>query len=138
MIVIKTRWPDQELEQRILELLKQGNIEADQISIDTQYKLVFQELTIDGMTHEVLCNGKNVALTRLEYDLLLVLASHEGTVFSKEGLFRAVWGQDCNDTLKVVANTVSNLRKKLTDCGTFIRTTHGGYAFVSREVEIRT
>ena len=35
--------------------------------------------------------------------------------------------------LKVVANTVSNLRKKLADCGSFIRTTHGGYTFRSKK-----
>ena len=79
------------------------------------------------MTHEVSCNGRKTSLTRLEFDLLLILASHEEQVFSKEKLFRAVWGQNCDDTLKVVANTVSNLRKKLADCGSDIRTTHGGY-----------
>ena len=133
MIVIKTKQPDQELEQRILELLRQGNIKVDQISIDTQDKLTFQGLTIDGMTHEVLCNGRKVFLTRLEYDLLLVLVSYEEIIFSKEELFHAVWGKNCNDTLKVVANTVSNLRKKLADCGNFIRTTHGGYAFMCQK-----
>ena len=85
------------------------------------------------MTHEVSCNGRKVSLTRLEFDLLLMLASHEGQIFSKEELFRAVWGQNCDDTLKVVANTVSNLRKKLAGCGSFIHTTHGGYAFVSQK-----
>ena len=89
--------------------------------------------TLDGMAHEVSCNGRKVSLTRLEFDLLLMLASHEGQIFSKEELFRAVWGQNCDDTLKVVANTVSNLRKKLAGCGSFIRTTHGGYAFVSQK-----
>ncbi len=44
-----------------------------------------------------------------------------------------MWGQNCDDTLKVVANTVSNLRKKLAGCGSFIRTTHGGYTFVSQK-----
>ena len=84
------------------------------------------------MTHEVSCSGRKVSLTRLEFDLLLILASHEGQIFSKEELFCAVWGQNCDDTLKVVANTISNLRKKLADCGNLIRTIHGGYAFMSR------
>ena len=92
-----------------------------------------REHILDGMTHEVSCNGRKVSLTRLEFDLLLMLASHEGQIFSKEELFRAVWGQNCDDTLKVVANTVSNLRKKLAGCGSFIRTTHGGYTFVSQK-----
>lgn len=133
MIVIKTRQPDPELEQKIRMLLEREHIEAEQISIGSQEKLVFPGLTLDGMTHEVSCNGRKTSLTRLEFDLLLILASHEEQVFSKEKLFRAVWGQNCDDTLKVVANTVSNLRKKLAGCGSFIRTTHGGYAFVSQK-----
>ena len=114
-------------------LLEREHIEAEQISIGSQEKLVFPGLTLDGMNHEVSCNGRKTSLTRLEFDLLLILASHEEQVFSKEKLFRAVWGQNCDDTLKVVANTVSNLRKKLAGCGSFIRTTHGGYAFVSQK-----
>lgn len=119
MIVIKTRQPDPELEQKIRMLLEREHIEAEQISIDSWEKLVLPGLTLDGMTHEVSCNGRKVSLTRLEFDLLLMLASHEGQIFSKEELFRAVWGQNCDDTLKVVANTVSNLRKKLAGCGSF-------------------
>ena len=122
-----------ELEQKIRMLLEREHIEAEQISIDSWEKLVLPGLTLDGMTHEVSCNGRKVSLTRLEFDLLLMLASHEGQIFSKEELFCAVWGQNCDDTLKVVANTVSNLRKKLAGCGSFIRTTHGGYAFVSQK-----
>ena len=131
MIIIKTRQPDPELEHKIRTLLERAHIEAEQISIGAQEKLVLPGLTLDGMTHEVSCSGRKVSLTRLEFDLLLILASHEGQIFSKEELFCAVWGQNCDDTLKVVANTISNLRKKLADCGNFIRTTHGGYTFMN-------
>ena len=131
MIVIKTRQPDPELEHKIRMLLEREHIEAEQISIGLQEKLILPGLTLDGMTHEVSCSGRKVSLTRLEFDLLLILASHEGQIFSKEELFCAVWGQNCDDTLKVVANTISNLRKKLADCGNFIRTTHGGYTFMN-------
>ena len=53
MIVIKTRQPDPELEQKIRILLEREHIEAEQISIDSWEKLVLPELTLDGMTHEV-------------------------------------------------------------------------------------
>ena len=131
MIIIKTRQPDPELEHKIRMLLEREHIEAEQISIGLQEKLILPGLTLDGMTHEVSCSGRKVSLTRLEFDLLLILASHEGQIFSKDELFCAVWGQNCDDTLKVVANTISNLRKKLADCGNFIRTTHGGYTFMN-------
>ena len=73
MIVIKTRQPDPELEQKIRMLLEREHIEAEQISIDSWEKLVLPGLTLDGMTHEVSCNGRKVSLTRLEFDLLLML-----------------------------------------------------------------
>lgn len=84
MIVIKTRQPDPELEQKIRMLLEREHIEAEQISIDSWEKLVLPGLTLDGMAHEVSCNGRKVSLTRLEFDLLLMLASHEGQIFSKK------------------------------------------------------
>ena len=58
MIVIKTRQPDPELEQKIRMLLEREHIEAEQISIDSWEKLVLPGLTLDGMTHEVSCNGR--------------------------------------------------------------------------------
>ena len=75
MIVIKTRQPDPELEQKIRMLLEREHIEAEQISIDSWEKLVLPGLTLDGMTHEVSCNGRKISLTRLEFDLLLMLAT---------------------------------------------------------------
>ena len=42
----------------------------------------------------VLCDGEPVALTRLEFDLLLFLAQRPGRVFDREDLLGAVWGAD--------------------------------------------
>ena len=135
MIIIRTRQPNPELENKILTILRQEHIEAEQFSIRSPGRLVFPGLMVNETTREVRCEGRTVSLTRLEFDLLLVLASHAGQTFSKEALFHAVWGRDCADTLKVVANTVSNLRKKLADYGILIRTVCGGYVFVSRKEE---
>mgnify|MGYP001534088873 CR=1 FL=1 len=71
MIVIKTRQPDPELEQKIRMLLEREHIEAEQISIDSWEKLVLPGLTLDGMTHEVSCNGRKVSLTRFAADACL-------------------------------------------------------------------
>lgn len=113
MIVIRANTPDQVLEQTILSLLQQAQIEAEQITFCAKKKLELPGLVIDNTRHEISANGRNVSLTRLESDLLWVLAVCEGTTLSKKELFDAVWGKDCADTLKVVGNTVSNLRKKL-------------------------
>ena len=132
MIIIQSRESGQELEERILAILKREQIDAEQFSFSSQYKLTFPDLTIDGNSQQVFQKGKKVALARIEFNLLLFLASNAGTVFSKEELFCAVWGRDSKDTIKVVANTISNLRRKIGDGGsdqTYIRTVRGGYVF---------
>ena len=131
MIVIRANTPDQVLEQTILSLLQQAQIEAEQITFCAKKKLELPGLVIDNTRHEISANGRNISLTRLESDLLWVLAVCEGTTLSKKELFDAVWGKDCADTLKVVGNTVSNLRKKLAFCGLdgCLCTVGGGYAF---------
>lgn len=132
MIIIQSREFGQKLEERILAILKREQIDAEQFSFSSQDKVTFPDLAIDGKSQQVFQNGKNVALTRIEFNLLLFLAYNAGTVFSKEELFCAVWGRDSEDTIKVVANTISNLRKKIEDGGsdqTYIRTVRGGYVF---------
>ena len=111
MIVIRANTPDQALEQTILSLLQQAQIDAEQITFCAKKKLGLPGLVIDNTRHEISANGRNISLTRLESDLLWVLAVCEGTTLSKKELFDAVWGKDCADTLKVVGNTVSNLRR---------------------------
>ena len=128
MIVIKTRQPDPELEQKIRMLLEREHIEAEQISIDSWEKLVLPELTLDGMTHEVSCNGRKVSpyTTGVRFAADACLPTKDKSS-QKKSFFVLCGDKNCDDTLKVVANTVSNLRKKLAGCGSFIRTTHGGY-----------
>ena len=132
MIIIKSKESEQDLEEKVLEILKREQIDVEQFSFSSQYRLTFHTLTIDGKSQQVLQNGRKVVLTKLEFNLLLFLAYNAGTIFSKDELFCAVWGHDSEDTLKVVANTISNLRKKLEAYSngiTYIHTVRGGYVF---------
>ncbi len=133
MIIIKSKQSVPELEERLLKILEREQIDAEQFSFSSQYQYSFHGLTIDGKTQQVLQNGKQILLTRIEFNLLLFLAAHAGRVLSKEELFCAVWGRGSEDTIKVVANTVSNLRKKIGDYRDgreYIRTVRGGYVFI--------
>lgn len=49
-------------------------------------KLELPGLVIDNTRHEISANGRNISLTRLESDLLWVLAVCEGTTLSKKEL----------------------------------------------------
>lgn len=132
MLIIKSKQPGKELEESLLKLLRQAQMNAELFSFSSQYHFTFQELTIDGGSQQVLRNGRPVPLTNNEFNLLLFLASHPDRVLSKEELFRAVWGEDSENTQKVVSNTISNLRKKIEPSShstKYIRTVRGGYVF---------
>ena len=101
MIVIRANTPDPALEQTILSLLQQAQIDAEQITFCAKKKLELPGLVIDNTRHEISANGRNISLTRLESDLLWVLAVCEGTTLSKKELFDAVWGKDCADVCLV-------------------------------------
>ena len=129
MIIIQTNGAERDLEEKILTLLRQEDIAAERVSLSSRHTLTFPELTIDGRSQQAFQNGTALALTRIEFNMLLFLASNPGVTLSKEDLFFAVWGRDSADTLKVVANTVSNLRRKLGGSHTYSRTVRGGSVF---------
>ena len=58
MIIIQSRESGQELEERILAILKREQIDAEQFSFSSQYKVTFSDLTIDGKSQQVFQNGK--------------------------------------------------------------------------------
>lgn len=116
MIIIQSKEPEQALEEKIMALLRREHLDAAQFTFSSQCRFTFPGLTIDGRSRQAIRDGTVIPLTRNEFNLLLFLAANAGVVCSKEELFRAVWGPDSRDTMKVVVNTVSNLRKKL-HCG---------------------
>lgn len=61
--------------------------------------------------------GRLVELTRLEFDLLAVLADAPGRVHTRDTLVRRVWGKDHALTERTVDTHVKALRRKLGDAG---------------------
>ncbi|MFD9339775.1 response regulator transcription factor [Streptomyces sp. NPDC060028] len=68
-------------------------------------------LRIDVNSREVTLAGDEVRLTRKEFDLLLLLASHPETVVSRKRLLQQVWGDSWSR--RTVDTHVSSLRGKL-------------------------
>lgn len=75
-------------------------IEATDLMIDTQKKLV----TLDG---------KPLALTRIEYEILVLLASHPGTVFSIEDIFEKIWHVKSHNSNNTIMVHIRKLREKI-------------------------
>jgi len=95
--------------------------------------LKFGELVVDPGAREVRLRGQRLNLTALEFDLLLVLASNPGFVFSRSRILERVWGERYFGDEGVVNVHVANLRKKLKEDPAnprYIETVRGiGYRF---------
>lgn len=95
----------------------------------SQAKLLkFEGLVIDQSSKAVTINNNAVELTRTEFDLLTLLLSHRGQVFSRQELLDKVWSNDVIVTERTVDVNINRLRKKLGDYASCILTKLGfGY-----------
>jgi two-component system response regulator MtrA len=75
--------------------------------------LTLGDLTIDVAGHEVVRAGRSIALTPLEFDLLVALARRPGTVFTREVLLEQVWGYRHAADTRLVNVHVQRLRSKI-------------------------
>ena len=78
--------------------------------------------------HIVRANGKDVVLTYKEFELLCLLISNRGTVFTRDQILRNIWGFEFDGENRTVDVHVRTLRTKLGECGQLIETVRGiGY-----------
>ena len=89
------------------------------------------ELTIDLERYEVTVAGRRVSLKYKEFQLLVLLASNPGRVYSRESLLSQVWEYDYLGGTRTVDVHVRRLRSKIESPGrTFIETIYQvGYRF---------
>jgi DNA-binding response OmpR family regulator len=80
---------------------------------DPEATLAAGELTLVPSSRQCLYAGREVELTRLEFDLLAELAAHPRTVYTRERLLEKVWGHQNPVGGKTIDVHVANLRKKL-------------------------
>jgi two-component system alkaline phosphatase synthesis response regulator PhoP len=113
-----------ELGARIKALLRRTGIPEE---------LVFDHLRIAPHTRQVYLHNKPLALSKVEFDILLTLARNPGRIFSRQMLLERIWGGDYFGMERVVDVRVVSLRKKLAEDSRdprFIETVRGvGYRF---------
>jgi two-component system response regulator ResD len=76
-------------------------------------RLVIAGLTIVPVARRVEVDGQPIELTAREFDLLLVLSSVPGYVFSREELFRRVLGYQYFANSRAIDVAIASLRKKI-------------------------
>ena len=78
--------------------------------------------------HEVTVNGKEVALTLKEFELLEKMMLNKGIVLTRDQLLTEIWGYDFDGETRTVDVHVRTLRQKLGEKGDLIQTVRGvGY-----------
>ena len=75
--------------------------------------LNFPGLHIDVDRHEVTVDGRPVALTPKEFDLLVFLAERPGWAYTREQILSNVWGYDFVGDGRTVDAHIKRLRQKL-------------------------
>ena len=73
------------------------------------------DLVIDLERYDVLISGRRIALTYKEFQLLVLLASNPGRVYTREVLLSQVWGYDYLGGTRTVDVHIRRLRSKIED-----------------------
>lgn len=112
-----------EVTARVKAVLGRSQSSADE-------HVAYEGLQLNVGAKTATIGGEPVALTRTEYDLLLLLLQHRGEVFSRQQLLESVWPQDVIVTERTVDVNIARLRKKLGPyAGCIVSRTGFGYSF---------
>jgi two-component system, OmpR family, response regulator MprA len=98
-----------ELLARVRALLRRGNRESSTLRLE--------DLVVDVAGRRATRDGRDLALTKIEFDLLAELVNNSGTVLSPTQLYERIWGYDFGPDSKNLTVYVGYLRRKLEDGG---------------------
>jgi len=98
-----------ELMARVEAVLRRG------LRVQPERALRFGDVTIDVATRIVCKRDQTVALTPMEFNLLLALVKRRGAVISRLDLLHEVWGHASSVLTRTVDTHIAELRRKLED-----------------------
>lgn len=107
----------QEFLARIKAVLKRASsmsrVYVAQVASPQDGVLTFPSLVIDNRRYRVERDGKPIALTPKEFELLWYLAHRVGTVVRREELLQSVWGYALGEDDRTIHTHINRLRAKL-------------------------
>jgi DNA-binding response OmpR family regulator len=115
-----------ELMARIKAVLARSG-SADSVTIAT-----YNQMIVNHEDKSVEINGTLVELSRLEFDILWLLMTHRGHVYSREELMREAWPSGVVVSSRTIDVNITRIRKKIEPYSKCLRTRHGyGYYFTN-------
>lgn len=95
---------------------------------ETENKLEIDDLVIDRDAYLVFRKGEKVVLAKKEFELLYLLASKPGKVYTRDVILKSIWDDSVIVTNRTIDVHIRKLREKLGD--TYVTTVKGvGYKF---------
>ena len=86
---------------------KDGGTEGDTL-------FCFEDIEINTASQTVFRSGREIALTKLEYEILTLLASHRKKVFSIQNIYESIWNEPYyNTSANTVMVHIRHIREKL-------------------------
>lgn len=129
-----------ELKARIKAILRRTAVPKE-VSLSDQV-LEIEDFRINTLGRKVLLKGESVNLTAKEFDLLLLLATHAGKIFTREELLETIWGYEYFGDLRTVDVHIRRLREKIEENSSqaeYILTKWGvGYYFRNNGDDLKT
>ena len=118
-----------EVKARVKAVLRRANSQSHQGEV-SDCKICYGEITLDLNAKTASLDGKELALTKSELELLSFFLHNPDKVFSREELLTQCWPQDVYVLDRTVDVNITRLRKKIGRYGKQIKTRIGyGYCF---------
>lgn len=118
--VSKPFWPE-ELSARIAARMRRPMLQRDG-------SVELGRLTIDLVRRSAAVDSEEIALTRVEFEVLAVLARRPGAAVERERLVEEALDPERDGGVRTLDVHISRLRRKLGPCGPYLRTVWGvGY-----------
>lgn len=124
-----------EVKARVKAVLRRTQPEPDEEQEDMPAQQDENIIKYEGIVlypdrKECFIDGQEVSFTKLEFELLALLLSKPGQVFSREKILDAVWPSDTIVLDRTVDVNITRIRKKIGRYGECLRTKFGyGYMF---------
>ena len=100
----------------------------------TEHQISVGGLTVNLDERIVTIDGKRVALTYKEFELLRLFLSRPGIAFTREQLLSDIWGTEYYGETRTVDMHIRTLRQKLGDYGAMIETVRNvGYRLEAKQ-----
>ncbi|MDR0940927.1 MAG: response regulator transcription factor [Bacteroidales bacterium] len=113
---------------RVKAVLKRGMPPTEKVSSN---QLTFDNFCINLDTKELRIDDEKIALTKTEFELLVLLAKKPDRVFSREDIINKLWRETPYITERTIDVHIARLRKKLGNYSEMISNRSGfGYRFL--------